>query len=162
MTTVIGKIKHYRYLLIPLIALMILSGFFPTYCRQRTRPEKIGSEYLNLAVSIQRHIKSIDEKISDEFTFGTRPFKFDQANYRTIHPAETKHPSLEAIFAPEQVRGIAFRQDKPLVFIGQRVLKEGDWIGGFKIGEINRASFTVTDHSGKQTRIQLNPLSEKE
>lgn len=159
MNSPLEHIKRYRHLAVALAALLGVSILATTCSRQKKRPAEAGSEYLDLAVSIKNLIKSVDEKVSDEYSFGTRPFEFSQSGSGPSTIAPPAPPSLEKIFAPAQVRGIAFKQDRPLVFIGSRVLKEGDWIGGFKIEEISRESFIVTDHSGQETRIMLNPLA---
>lgn len=145
-----------QYILVPIGALIIVSVLFPTFCVPKKQSDEFGCSHLNLARSIQNHMQSINQKVDHTPSFENR--QINLTTLRTPPPVQDEtHSTINTIFAPAQIRGIAYQKNKPLVFIGNRVLQAGDWIGGFKIEEIQRENFTVTDHSGKRSCIQLYP-----
>jgi hypothetical protein len=154
MNKLIEIIKQGRIMLIPIVAAIILAGLYPSYCTPKNRPQTIGDEFTDLSTEITKHTQSINAKLGDEYSAGTISI-----NPRPSDPAELPAlaaSSIESIFAPSQIRGIAFLKDNPLVFIGSRVFKPGDQLRGFTIESIETTGFTISDPDGKQTKIWLN------
>jgi hypothetical protein len=161
MNKVTHIIKHFHLRLMPLLAVLILGGLYPSYCAQKKRIEKNAEKYVQLSKAIDNHTKAIKAKLATDFGDRTLNMNFpsSQAERFSAQPVAN---SFEELFAPRQIRGIAFLADNPLVFIGNLVLKPGDKLGAFTIETIELDHFTVSDHSGQTRQIRLNPETVQE
>ncbi|MFC1467992.1 hypothetical protein ACFLQY_04845 [Verrucomicrobiota bacterium] len=158
---VIAKIlKTHQYLIVPAMAILLLLPFYLCSTTHDVRPQEVGYEYLKVSSAIDQHTQSIAQKIGTLISITPNSLALKTNRYALTEKISEPRPSLKSTFHADKLQGIAFLEGQPLVFIENRVLKEGDQHKGFTIKKITPESITVREQTGKTTTVYLDPTKQ--
>ena len=158
----VKHLQEHKYLIVPIITLLLLGVLYRYSSTQKIIPTELSGQHVNLTSQIEIHIKTIARKIKDSTSYTPRSLTLRTTQHGQTLSRADNTSTLRSSFSSKDLQGIAFLATQPLVFIKNRVLKEGDQIEGFTIEEINETDITVRDHGGKTTTIYLDPSKQPE